>query len=497
VNWIGSREGLALPKPSELHGAVLPLAESGASHHDQTWLAWLHLIDAAAGAGHIVESPDAFVIPWESAEALTDEARAALSVPPTIEASVRLVSVGAPLQPGYRLEGWVAVAGRRLRREERQHGVVFEADRAFGCLPARVVRLLERCADVTFAPIAERFTRLAEVREEAISLGWTIPPEVASCQAVRQVALDVEVAGADEMFVRPTLRGVPGLDASSAQRTVANATSQGGTTIEHIEGRAVRLSIPADVQHAFQSMECPVRVTGTQVPEFMVNPAAFLPKGVDPEAVDLSLFSDRVKGVLPSVYRSRPYVQVERSGEDWFSVEPRGDLEPEVGTGEARSLSGSEWREVVEKAAHDGDRFVKQGRDWIEVDDAKEELERLRRFDERFPSGHVPTSHVSFVLEIFENIDALNYSPKADAPAADSEVALPDWFGVALKSHQIQGLRWLWRHHLRRSGALLADEMGVGKTAVDGSPNPPKFGASRPPRRPEFEPRIRRRRSRA
>ena len=72
----------------------------------------------------------------------------------------------------------------------------------------------------------------------------------------------------------------------------------------------------------------------------------------------------------------------------------------------------------------------------------------------------------SFVPEIADNIDEVEFDGTIDKPdGSDHSQSLPAGLVSTLKDHQKQGLVWLqlcWQ--ARRSGALLADDMGVGKT---------------------------------
>ena len=44
------------------------------------------------------------------------------------------------------------------------------------------------------------------------------------------------------------------------------------------------------------------------------------------------------------------------------------------------------------------------------------------------------------------------------------EVVIDPYLGSRLRAHQIEGVKFLWRAVARRSGAILADAMGLGKT---------------------------------
>ena len=64
------------------------------------------------------------------------------------------------------------------------------------------------------------------------------------------------------------------------------------------------------------------RVRGTDVPKLLTNPESIIPEGFN-----LSLFSERVKGIRTRVYNSRPYIHINKTAGGWFEGVPGIELE--------------------------------------------------------------------------------------------------------------------------------------------------------------------------
>ena len=59
---------------------------------------------------------------------------------------------------------------------------------------------------------------------------------------------------------------------------------------------------------------------GADVPAFFDNPEAYLPDEIE---LDLAEFGERVRGLVPVVYRSQPYIAVNRTKRrGWFDAWP-------------------------------------------------------------------------------------------------------------------------------------------------------------------------------
>ena len=220
------------------------------------------------------------------------------------------------------------------------------------------------------------------------------------------------------------------------------------------------------------------RVSGTDVPKLLTNPESIIPEGFN-----LSLFSERVKGIRTKVYNSRPYIHINKTTGGWFEGIPGIELEdwsPIGGDGgetghqepgaELKNLSEETYRELVKRAKETGSEYVLHEGKWIHIDPAiaekyEQALEELTGEDGtiKIPPGSI--------LDIYENLELLEFIDRKSLGSDD--VRLPDdmpdieppaSFNGELFPYQIDGYRWLFRLSDRMAGGLLADEMGLGKT---------------------------------
>jgi len=200
-----------------------------------------------------------------------------------------------------------------------------------------------------------------------------------------------------------------------------------------------------------------------------------------PEGFDLSLFSERVKGIRTRVYNSRPYIHIRRSQVGgWFEGVPGIEVEDwspaDRSAGQDDSsisgLSPETYRELTQRAKETGDEYVRWNDGWIRIDPStsarfEDVLNNSTPQDDgsvRFPTGSI--------LDIYENLSILEFVDKKSLKTLEGDLMpedLPDElppnnFEGQLFPYQIQGYRWLSRLGKYHLGGLLADDMGLGKT---------------------------------
>jgi len=217
------------------------------------------------------------------------------------------------------------------------------------------------------------------------------------------------------------------------------------------------------------------KVKGSDVPRLLTNPEQVLPEGFD-----LSLFSERVKGIKTKVYNSRPYIHVSKTKGGWFEGIPGVRLEdwsPGEETADPASvdipkgISPQTYQELVRRAKESGDDYVFHEGSWVHVDpDAGRNFQRTIDSLEQTETGALILSERG-VLDIYDNLDLLEFIDRQSLPDEDflppedlPQLDAPNMFAGELYPYQMYGYRWLTRLHNLRIGGLLADDMGLGKT---------------------------------
>jgi len=210
------------------------------------------------------------------------------------------------------------------------------------------------------------------------------------------------------------------------------------------------------------------------------------PEEVFGDALDLSMFSERVTGLGPPVRRAFPVLK-EIPSLDWWDWDAVAELESvdgedATGVGASTSLSlkdpevRAQLRSAIKEADEKGDQYIPSpsGEEIIEV--SRELRQALDNADKLAASADPSTGKLKKppkeVLQIKENIEHVLFDRVAPPVAVERpQVGPPPEMraGMALKPHQVEGYEWLvglfggegassWR------GALLADDMGLGKT---------------------------------
>ncbi|MEE9382285.1 MAG: DEAD/DEAH box helicase [Nannocystaceae bacterium] len=215
------------------------------------------------------------------------------------------------------------------------------------------------------------------------------------------------------------------------------------------------------------------------------------PAGLFGDALDLSEFSERVTGIGVPVLRATALLR-EVKGDGWWewsaiatieqvedlSLEAKGpDLPPSL---RAMDLSDPGVRtnlaEAIAKAEMAGDTFIPDphGPGFLEL---SSELRDAVAAAEKLASASDPDGRLSKapreVLQVEDNFTSLRFDRARPAAPQRPERSLPPpglSAGLCLHAHQQEGYDWLWGLYKpatpsdRWRGALLADDMGVGKT---------------------------------
>lgn len=206
------------------------------------------------------------------------------------------------------------------------------------------------------------------------------------------------------------------------------------------------------------------------VPDFLDTPEAFLPPDFD-----LSDFSERVKGLKIRVYDSRPYLHIRKKQHKWIP-DLQIDLEPGSGHPDdstpAPKIESQEFIKKVQEAQKLGKTTLVHDGAVIRIDqavaDSLKEIAPIVRQGSR--EGLVGPRQ--YILDIFENLDALEFTIEEDDPPYEEEELVrdiqefdvPSSLNAELHAFQKVGYNWLRTLDKRGHSGLLADDMGLGKT---------------------------------
>jgi SNF2 family DNA or RNA helicase len=200
-----------------------------------------------------------------------------------------------------------------------------------------------------------------------------------------------------------------------------------------------RFALSPKAKKQIEAVRRKPRLKGEEAIQFAVDPNAQMPEGL--EDIDLSMFSDRVKGIL-EIKTIMPHRT--SSGIKW--IDENGNP-VEVDTEELRT-----WLQ------NDPDRkfFNVKGKWWFIPSYWRKEI-----LGEEQPDRKIELK--LYRLDIAENLEELEYR-KSQLEKSFREIPLPYGLEATLFEHQKHG--YLWMNHLyeKQSGGLLADDMGLGKT---------------------------------
>ena len=447
----------------------------------------VRLLEELWGRNLLAPPKDGAVLPWMSVYELDSRERAVLGLP---EPDRRLrATVAAEWWLRHtdfqiRIDFWFATSGSDHIPVDKPEGLLFESAAGSGLPPREVGELILLLDEPMPKSAHERGILIAKLKRIAAqSTHIALDHYLKNEDYVLPLRLDLEVesVGPGEIRLQPTVEGVD----VSEFRGFVDGPPRTGYTQFLPRGRRRRLVLQPRQRDAIQQVRETGILRGADVPAFFDNPEAFLP---DEVKVDHSEFGDRVRGLVPVVYHSQPYIAVGRTKRrDWFDAWPRvgvtrdddgpdgsddaGSRHPDAELEQETELTPDQFRDLVEEAAATDGRYARFRDGWIEVDP-----ERARRFldfceDHPEADGHgrrrVSRASAQLVLDVIPNTEALDYV-EPDVRSASfpgvQEYELPNSLQATLYPHQEVGYRWMRHLHASRCGGLLADDMGLGKT---------------------------------
>jgi hypothetical protein len=459
----------------------------------------IRVLEALWAEERLQERPSAeWLLPLDEVYALEEAEASSLGIPVPREVLVELRTRMYAGAPDFRILPISSTPEEGILPPEARIGPWFDL-RAGIVLVRREVAELFRLLDADMpAAVDEALVRVGEIKRAAAACGARLDSylETQDIHTPQALDLEVEADGADRLRIRPTLRGLPPGEFPRLARGEIPAVD---TEIRGSNRR--RVVVPRVQREAAHAMRQVGELRGADVPRFLSNPEAFLP-----DEIDLSLYSLRVRGIVPRRYNSQPYVRLQPAEKrGWFEYDVRVDLAEEVfgpsseyatAAGEADAASGSNgpkaaadpmayeqrngvvaapphltptaYAELCRRVVETGEPFQQVNGDWLEID-PETANQYLRAWDAGEAEGErrlISRERVAYILDVISNLDELEFDQDlAPEPIPDlPEYPVPDSLNAELRPHQQIGYRWMRYLHQQRFGGLLADDMGLGKT---------------------------------
>lgn len=312
----------------------------------------------------------------------------------------------------------------------------------------------------------EQFKYFAKVKTRAKKLGIKFNPYLEKEEYYFPEELDVEIEeeAADQIRLNPRFND---LDEDLNKNTEEAIINDQNYTSDKSRGKNKRVFIGEKTRTDFNELLENQELKGAQVPDFINNPMKYLP-----DSIDLEKFSERVKGLRKRVYKAQPFVSSSKSGDiDWFEIDLGINLKNDSEEVEEEKLELSQFKKLVKEARKKGEEYVLHEGNWIKIPEESEDfIKGKKEIDKIKKNGKVNKDNLSYIFDIYENIDLLEYNEQMidfrsqlkDEGVIDYQS--PELFKGQLRPYQKKG--YIWLHKLKDSnlGGLLADDMGLGKT---------------------------------
>lgn len=360
----------------------------------------------------------------------------------------------------------------------RRHGEAMQVSKGdFILVDPGVAKLIDRIEDRPNS-IEEQFPYVAEVKSLANKVGAELDIYLQREEYFFPTDIDVNVKAEapDRIVLSPEIKGLP-FEFNLQELSSGYSSRHGAKGIRH------RVFLAPDMKENLDALIENSTVEGAKVPQFLHNPITFLPETLE---IDLDKFSARVKGLGVRAYKAKPYIQVTPRSNGWFDIRVgvrKTDFHDEIPNSSFAeelaeiseidaNLSSETLANLADKAPLGGG-WVLEGEQWVHVPkDAKKFVEASRILSELAPDGRVSSNHMRYILEIYTNIEELEYDSEfnrlarelLDSAPKPIDSIVPSCFNGKLYDYQTDGYAWMRRISRIPVGGLLADEMGLGKT---------------------------------
>ena len=413
---------------------------------------------------------------FDQIDDLDDDSREALHIPYDLKISSYVSTLRSA-------EGRMRLLSLDMRHEEAgvlsrftRHGPFISLGQGRHLLPTPQIRQLESHLtggvdlDSYESTVAAQQAYHARAKELATEAGASVEPWLEREDYAFPEAIGLTMEGNLEhgIDLSPTAKGVEHLGLDEKLKESAGTRS----VIWKGLGRQRKRIIlrPHQRKAIAQLAEQSGHIAPDDIPDFLDTPEAFLPPDFD-----LSDFSDRVKGLSIRVYDSRPYLHVRHKQHKWFpdiKVSLQSATEDDGSPGHNPYIKPQEFLKRVREAQEQGKTSFTHEGNIIRFDQAAaDSLEQLAPVIGDGSKDGISGSR-QYILDIFENIDALEYTIDMDDQDQDEaelvrdilDFEVPTSVNAELRPFQKIGYNWLRTLDTRSQSGLLADDMGLGKT---------------------------------
>jgi len=360
-----------------------------------------------------------------------------------------------------------------------RYGSVIIFDNVKMLLSKEQLALLEQIDNYLLTDnINEQAIHLAKVKRKAEKANAEVDEYIKNEQYFFPEKLDVELIKHDDTLIElvPYLEE---LDEDINEKLI-NAGNLSSINSFGYGNKRKRIFLEESLVRNYNNIKKNRKINGSQVPRFVKKPSEFLPDGID-----IDNFSARVKGLKIRTYKVRPFIDCNKdSSTGWFEFNTEIRLEEELnvslniddelGTSEDNKdiVNLQEYKEMIEVAKRNGEDYIYYNGKWIEVDpDIGEKFLRAQdEINSRFKGGKVDLKNLHYILDIYDNIEKLEYSNSfiklKEKFLTDDFFSYkkPKYLNADLYPYQKEGFNWLKLLKHERLGGLLADDMGLGKT---------------------------------
>lgn len=338
---------------------------------------------------------------------------------------------------------------------------------------------------------SETYLSFAKIKGIAVEVAAQLDQHIMSQRVVvpSKIGIEVTLDSSESITFTPIVEDV---DRASLMRAFLRQHHVTETyVVEDQSDGNLFVVLSEEQREVLRRMQKVRRVRGPQKAKILANPCSVF-DGVA-GAVDLSDFGPRVRAIGEFPFVAQPFYRLPSTGVLDGLDAGQGAAQGTSNSGGItfRDIEGLESevtfesrQEVVAlfdeaRQAYDSGRNLVEFRgrtivvDQLFVKGLKELVETIKS-DPRHPTHK--SSDRKYLL-IYTNLDQLEFeasetkvqksllSENNAANVTDSQLLRALKESNRLKTHQTEGVRWLWRNYmLGRSGCLLADDMGLGKT---------------------------------